>query len=74
MSDIATEMLQANIGKLLYVKLSGSGYVTGRLKGFDENLNLVLEEAQDSNQNQLGLIILRGDNIRSLEPMPTRKE
>ena len=52
----------------------GGKSLRGRLKGFDQHLNLVLEETEDTteveSQKKLGLIIVRGDNVVLISPPP----
>jgi small nuclear ribonucleoprotein len=54
--------------------LKGGKSLRGKLKGFDQHLNLVLEETEDTtsveNQKKLGLIIVRGDNVVLISPPP----
>ena len=74
MSEMTTEILEQNIGKIVLVKLKGGKGLRGRLKGFDQHLNLVLEETDDTsnpeNMRKLGLIIVRGDNVVLISPPP----
>jgi len=74
MSEMTTEILEQNIGKIVLVRLKGGKSLRGRLKGFDQHLNLVLEETEDTtnveNQRKLGLIIVRGDNVVLISPPP----
>ena len=75
MSEMTTEILEQNLGKIVLVRLKGGKGLRGRLKGFDQHLNLVLEETEDNtsadNTKKLGLIIVRGDNVVLISP-PTR--
>ena len=74
MSEMTTEILEQNLGKIVLVRLKGGKSLRGRLKGFDQHLNLVLEETEDTsiveNQKKLGLIIVRGDNVVLISPPP----
>src|SRR4030066_2353753 len=74
MSEMTTEILEQNIGKIVLVRLKGGKSLRGRLKGFDQHLNLVLEETEDTtnveSQRKLGLIIVRGDNVVLISPPP----
>jgi small nuclear ribonucleoprotein len=74
MSEMTTEILEQNIGKIVLVRLKGGKSLRGRLKGFDQHLNLVLEETEDNttseNVRKLGLIIVRGDNVVLISPPP----
>jgi len=58
-------ILNSVIGKYVLVKLKNGRTLRGRLIGFDDHLNLVLEEARfmEEETRELGSIILRGDNI-----------
>ena len=74
MSEMTTEILEQNLGKVVLVRLRGGKSLRGRLKGFDQHLNLVLEETDDTsdieNAKKLGLIIVRGDNVVLISPPP----
>jgi len=74
MSEMTTEILEQNVGKVVLVRLRGGKKLRGKLKGFDQHLNLVLEETDDTtdieNSKRLGLIIVRGDNVVLISPPP----
>ena len=74
MSEMTTEILEENLSKTMLVRLKGGKNLRGRLKGFDQHLNLVLEETEDTtdieNVKKLGLIIVRGDNVVIISPPP----
>jgi small nuclear ribonucleoprotein len=74
MSEMTTEILEQNIGKVVLVRLKGGKNLRGKLKGFDQHLNLVLEETEDTsnseNVKKLGMIIVRGDNVILISPPP----
>lgn len=74
MSEMTTKILEDSIGKIVLVRLRSGKSIRGRLKGFDQHLNLVLDETQDTtsaeNVKQLGLIIVRGDNVILISPPP----
>jgi len=71
---MATQILEESLGKTVLIRLRGGKSVRGRLQGFDQHLNLVLEKAEDvtdaDNVEQLGLIIVRGDNVVMISPPP----
>ena len=74
MSEMTTEILEQNVGKIVLVRFRGGKKLRGKLKGFDQHLNLVLEETDDTtdieNTKKLGLIIVRGDNVVLISPPP----
>ncbi|EPS97329.1 hypothetical protein FOMPIDRAFT_1128708 [Fomitopsis schrenkii] len=60
------------------VKFTGGREVTGVLKGYDQLLNLVLDEVEENLQTEsdadpqtrkLGLVVLRGPTITLLSPV-----
>jgi len=67
MSGVVAEILDQSLGEMVVVRLKAGKILRGRLKGFDEHLNVVLAETEDiteaENAKKLGLIILRGDNV-----------
>ncbi|MBS7606940.1 RNA-binding protein [Candidatus Bathyarchaeota archaeon] len=71
---MATQILEESLGKIVLIKLRGGKSIRGRLQGFDQHLNLVLEKAEDvtdsENVKELGLIIVRGDNVIMISPPP----
>ena len=54
------------------VRLRGGKLLRGILKGYDQHMNLVLEEAEEiSSENpskRLGTIVIRGDNVMMISP------
>ncbi|NIO37814.1 RNA-binding protein [Candidatus Bathyarchaeota archaeon] len=74
MSEMTTEILEQNLGKMVIVRLKGGKSLRGKLKGFDQHLNLVLEETEDTSNiedvKKLGQIIVRGDNVILISPPP----
>jgi small nuclear ribonucleoprotein len=74
MSEMTTEILEQNLAKIVLVRLKGGKSLRGRLKGFDQHFNLVLEETEDTTSpesaKKLGLIIVRGDNVVLISPPP----
>ncbi|KAJ1855383.1 U6 snRNP-associated protein Lsm7 [Coemansia sp. RSA 1822] len=71
--------------KSIRVKFIGGREVTGVLKGFDQLLNIVLDEAvetirdpentdSEEKQRNVGLVVLRGPSIILLSPMDGSEE
>ena len=71
---MAVQILEESIGKTVLIRLRGGKSIRGQLKGFDQHLNLVLDKAEDvtdtENVKELGLIIVRGDNVVMISPPP----
>jgi len=74
MSEMTTQILEESLGKTVLVRLKGGKSLRGKLKGYDQHLNLVLEETEDTtsaeNLKKLGVIIVRGDNVILISPPP----
>jgi len=72
MSEMTTQILEESLGKIVLVRLKGGRSLRGKLRGFDQHLNLVLEDAEDTtnseNVKKLGAIIVRGDNVVIISP------
>ena len=71
---MAMQILEESIGRTVLIRLKGGRSLRGKLQGFDQHLNLVLEEAEDLTKSEdvkkLGLIIVRGDNVVMISPPP----
>jgi small nuclear ribonucleoprotein len=74
MSDTANKILEESVGKTVLVRLRGGRSLRGKLQGFDQHMNLILDDADDisdmNNEHKLGTIIVRGDNVIILSPPP----
>ncbi|KAI1790604.1 U6 snRNA-associated Sm-like protein LSm7 [Ganoderma leucocontextum] len=71
------------VNERIRVKFTGGREVTGVLKGYDQLLNLVLDEVQENLQGvpdgqpttrNLGLVVLRGPTITLLSPVDGYEE
>ncbi|MDA4125711.1 MAG: LSm family protein [Thaumarchaeota archaeon] len=72
--DMAVKELETSMGKVVLIKLKGGKVIRGTLQGFDQHMNLSLENAEevaeDGQSNSLGTLIVRGDNIIMISPPP----
>lgn len=72
------DLLERSIDQSVLVKLKGGRGLRGKLKGFDQHMNLILEEAVElveveSDQSKpLGTVVVRGDNVIIISPPPTK--
>ncbi len=66
-SNLSVKLLNEFINKPILIKLRNNHTIKGTLQTFDDRMNLVLEKSQDilseNEVENLGKIILRGDNI-----------
>ncbi|MBI2126068.1 MAG: RNA-binding protein [Thaumarchaeota archaeon] len=72
--DMAVKVLDESLGKTVLIKLKGGKVIRGTLQGFDQHMNLTLEQSEeifeDGKTNSLGTIIVRGDNVVIISPPP----
>ena len=65
------DLLGRSLNSQVLVKLKGDRELRGRLRGYDQHLNLILDDAEDLSEKppqELGTVILRGDNVILLSP------
>lgn len=55
------DVLEESLGKEVTVNLKGGEVFSGALSGYDQHMNLVIEEGED-------VTIIRGDNVVSITP------
>jgi small nuclear ribonucleoprotein len=74
MSETTLTILASSMGSQILVRLKGGKEFRGRLKSYDQHLNIVLEDAEELRQNgepkKHGLILIRGDSIVLISPVP----
>ena len=65
--------LKKYMGKRLDLKLNAGRVVSGVLRGFDQFMNLVLdeavEEASATEKNTIGMVVIRGNSIVMIEAL-----
>ncbi|MFW9848750.1 MAG: LSM domain-containing protein [Candidatus Thorarchaeota archaeon] len=73
------ELLQKSIGGHILVELKGKRKLKGKLRGYDQHLNLIIEDADEiyfdpETEQELiesvQTIIVRGDNVVIVSPPP----
>ena len=72
--DMAVKILDESLGKIVLIKLKGSKVIRGNLHGFDQHMNLLLDNSvellDEGKSNEIGTIIVRGDNVVMISPPP----
>ena len=69
--DVSEKILGENINNSVLIKLKEDKVIRGLLKGFDQHMNLILsdsEEILDEVNVDLGVIVVRGDNVVMISP------
>ena len=73
--DMAVKVLDESINKIVLIKLKGNKTIRGNLLGFDQHMNLLLEQSEEipsegGDAKSLGTIVVRGDNVVMISPPP----
>lgn len=72
--DMAVKVLDESINKIVLIKLKGNKSIRGSLLGFDQHMNLLLDQSEEIKQGgeseALGTIVVRGDNVVMISPPP----
>lgn len=65
-----TALLEKSIDKRISLLLKDNRVLEGKLTGFDDYMNMVLEETvertADQGERRLGSVVLRGNNVVSI--------
>ncbi|OCT89921.1 small nuclear ribonucleoprotein G isoform X1 [Xenopus laevis] len=69
MSKAHPPELKKFMDKKLSLRLNGGRHVQGILRGFDPFMNLVLDESTGDHQNNIGMVVIRGNSIIMLEAL-----
>jgi len=65
------DVLERSLNKKMSLQLKDGRLIEGKLVGFDQYMNLVLEESEekrDETGRRLGTVILRGNNVVTICP------
>ena len=69
---MAVKVLDESINKKVLIKLKGDKTITGMLQGFDQHMNLLLDQSEEipseGDSKSLGSIVVRGDNVVMISP------
>jgi small nuclear ribonucleoprotein len=70
--DMSVRVLDESVGKIVLIKLKGGKVIRGNLQGFDQHMNLLLEQSEEigdeGKTSSLGTIVVRGDNVVIISP------
>ncbi|MEM2899754.1 MAG: LSM domain-containing protein [Thermoplasmata archaeon] len=64
-------VLEKSMNKRVSLVLKDSRILEGKLVGYDDYMNMVLEETEENdegNVRRLGTVVLRGNNVVSIAP------
>ena len=64
-------ILERHTNKTVMLTLKDGRTLEGKLTGFDEYMNMILEDAEESKEGQvrrIGTVVLRGNNIVTIVP------
>ena len=63
------DVLEKSVNQKLSILLKDGRVVEGKLSGYDEYMNMVLNDVEETNnetKRRLGTVILRGNNVVSI--------
>jgi len=70
------ELLAKSLDMRVLIKLKGGRELRGKLRGYDQHMNLILEDTEELRPGEeeqvlkVGTIIVRGDNVIIISPPP----
>jgi small nuclear ribonucleoprotein len=65
-------LLEKSMNKKVSLLLKDNRVLEGKLAGYDEYMNMVLEDTEERTADQvrrLGTVVLRGNNVVSISPL-----
>ena len=68
---VPLNVLEKSVNKTVTLLLKDGRTLEGKLTGFDEYMNMILEDTEETKDDQvrrLGTVILRGNNIVTIVP------
>ena len=68
MSDRPLDVLEASLGVAVSVQLKDDTTYSGTLAGYDQHMNLVLEDVETDEEGGEDTIVIRGDNVVTITP------
>jgi len=72
-SETAHKILEENVGNIVLIKTRDGVSLRGKLRSFDQHLNVVLDETEeirsDGTVRKLGTVVIRGDNVVLISPV-----
>jgi len=68
MSKVQPPELKKFMDKKLSITLNANRHVTGVLRGFDQFMNIVLDQTKnDKDESEMGMVVIRGASIILME-------
>jgi small nuclear ribonucleoprotein len=61
-------LLEKSMDKKISLLLKDNRVLEGKLTGFDEYMNMVMERTSEQTR-RLGVVVLRGNNVVSISPL-----
>ncbi len=72
-TDLTMKVLADSLNKKVLIRLKGNKRIRGQLAGFDQHMNLLLNDGEELNDDgsfsKVGSIVIRGDNVVLISPI-----
>jgi len=73
LSETAHKILEESIGRQVLIKTKDNVSLRGKLRSFDQHLNIVLDDTEeirgDGSTRKLGTVVIRGDTVVLISPL-----